>query len=87
MADEFKRHAERLDSPADNAFSASLSDTVNLPKIPRGLYIGTGGDLRVLTKEGEDVTFRNVLGGTILPVRTARLFASGSSASDIIGLY
>jgi hypothetical protein len=51
------------------------------------LYIGTGGNLRVLTASGQDVTFANVLGGTFLPVQVLKVFAEDTAASNIVALW
>lgn len=51
------------------------------------LYIGTGGNLRVLTASGQDVTFANVLGGTFLPVQVLKVFSEGTSASNFVALW
>jgi hypothetical protein len=51
------------------------------------LYIGTGGNLRVLTASGQDVTFANVLGGTFLPVQVLKVFGTDTSASDFVALW
>jgi hypothetical protein len=51
------------------------------------LYIGTGGNLRVLTVAGQDVTFANVLGGTFLPVQVLKVFSTGTSAANIVALW
>jgi hypothetical protein len=51
------------------------------------LYIGTGGNIRVLTHGGDDVTFVNLLGGTFVPVQTIKVFASGTTCTGIISLW
>lgn len=51
------------------------------------LYIGTGGNLRVLTHAGDDVTFVNILGGTFLPVQVMKVFSTLTTASDIVALW
>lgn len=51
------------------------------------LYIGTGGNLRVLTAGGQDVTFTNLLGGTFLPVQVLKVFSTSSTAANIIALW
>lgn len=71
------------------------NDTTNIlyPGSPDGLleafvlYIGTGGDIRVLTATGNDVVFKNVLGGTFLPVQVVRVFATSTTATDILALW
>jgi hypothetical protein len=51
------------------------------------LYIGTGGNLRVLTASGQDITFANILGGTFLPVQVLKVFSAGTTASDLVALW
>lgn len=51
------------------------------------LYIGTSGNIRVLTHGGDDVVFANVLGGTFLPVQIIKVFATNTTASNIIALW
>jgi hypothetical protein len=51
------------------------------------LYIGTGGNLRVLTASGQDVVFANTVGGTFLPVQVLKVFSTGTAASDLVALW
>ena len=81
---------------ANRASSVTPSDTVNIPSLSsesgtpnRGcvLYIGTGGDLKVLTIGGDEVTFSNIQEGTFLPVQVLRVFSTGTGADNIIALW
>ena len=54
--------------------------------VSRALWIGSGGNLRVLTEKGQDVLFKNVADGTMLPVRATRVYATNSTAADILAL-
>lgn len=81
---------------ANRASSVTPSDTVNIPSLSsesgtpnRGcvLYIGTGGDLKVLTIGGDEVTFTNFQDGSFLPVQVVRVFETGTTASNIIALW
>lgn len=51
------------------------------------LYVGTGGDLKVTMISGQVVTFTNVPNGSFMPIQVKRVWASGTGASDILGLY
>ena len=51
------------------------------------LYIGTGGNLRVLTASGQDVLFTGVLGGTFLPVQVLKVFRTSTSADNFVALW
>jgi len=56
-------------------------------KNPSVLYIGTGGNLRVITAGGQDVTFNGILGGTFLPVQVLKVFQTGTTATNLIALW
>ena len=51
------------------------------------LYIGTGGDVKVTTISGDDVTFKNLANGSVLAVQVKKVFSTGTDADDIIALY
>ncbi len=51
------------------------------------LYVGTGGNLRVITAGGQDVTFNGILGGTFLPVQVLKVFQTGTTATNLIALW
>lgn len=78
---------------ANRAISVTPSNTVNIsegteaPKSGSVLYIGTGGDLKVLTVGNDEVTFTNIQDGSFLPVQVLRVFATGTTASNIIALW
>ena len=52
----------------------------------RRVYVGTGGNLSVEMENGGTVTFTAVPNGTTLPIRTVRIRATGTTASNILGL-
>ena len=81
---------------AARAASVTPSNTVDIPNISaengRGnngcvLYIGTGGDLKVLTAGGDVIVFAGVVSGTFFPVQVLRVFATGTTASGVIALW
>ena len=72
------------------------SDTVNIPYVggdgttpswPCVLYIGGSGNIRVQTEGGDDVVFTGVLAGTFLPVNVVRVFATNTTATNIVALW
>ena len=84
----FKNSANKQ-MPAENAFAITPSDTVDFvyddgAVVPRSLYIGTPGNLSVVTLGGETITFANVSG--ILPIMVRRVLLA-TTASDIVGIY
>lgn len=87
MADEFQSYREGLSDVADNAATVTPNDSADLSTTARALYIKTGGDIKVTTAGGNTVTFESYPSGTWLPVRAARVFASGTTASGIVAVW
>jgi hypothetical protein len=50
------------------------------------LYIGTGGDVSVITASGSSAVFKNMSDGSFLPVQVLRLLED-TTASDIVALW
>jgi hypothetical protein len=75
------------------AASVTPSDTANIPDVAGGsnngcvLFVGTAGNLRVQTVGGDDVTFNNINTGAFIPVQVVRVYATGTTASNIIALW
>ncbi len=51
------------------------------------LYSGTGGDIRVLTSSGADLTFVGTAPGAFIPVQVKRVFDTGTDAESILALW
>jgi len=51
------------------------------------VFIGTGGDVTVTTISGDMAQFKNLADGSILPVQVKTVWASGTTAQDMIALY
>jgi hypothetical protein len=73
--------------PAEDAGAVTPSDSTNLTSIARSLYVGTAGNVTLLTVGQNVVTFSNVQSGTILPVRVIRVNATSTTATNIVALY
>lgn len=76
---------------ADTAYSSvtvTPSDSAQLPSGVQALYVGTGGDVVVVHRTRETVkTFKNVASGSVLPIRCVQVYATGTTATDILALY
>ena len=51
------------------------------------LFIGTAGNLKVTTAGGDEITFQGINTGTFFPVNVVKVFATGTSADNIIALW
>lgn len=74
-------------SPAYSAAAVVPSDSVNLIGEVKSLYIGGAGNVRVLTSNGETVTFSGMQAGSYLLVQVRRVFATNTTATNIVALY
>lgn len=75
------------DSPAYDAEAANVASVDYVPAVTiRGIFVGTGGNVAVLTAGGNTTTFSNVLGGTILPICCTKILHSGTTASNLVAM-
>ena len=51
------------------------------------LYAGNTGNVRVLTVGNDDVTFVGIPAGSFIPVQVKRVFATNTTATDIVALW
>jgi hypothetical protein len=86
--DPFRHSADSPLAPAEACFPIEPSDTEDLPRATKALYIGTSGDVALVPVRGGDaeVIFRNLAAGSILDVRVRAVRATGTTAADLVGL-
>ncbi len=83
--DEFKNFSS-LSGPASKAAAVAPNDNQDLTTVSRAIYVGTAGDLVVTMADGgNDITFKNVPAGSLLPIRVSRV--KTSTASNIEALF
>lgn len=72
--------------PASDAFAVTPSNSTSFSQgTARGLYIGTTGDVSVVTPSGVTVVFTAVPVGWF-PVNCTRVNVTGTTAANIVGL-
>ncbi len=86
MTDEFDGYATGLTSPARDATAIVPDDGADLPAATRALYVGGSGDLQVQMVSGQTATFVNMQAGVVYPLRVARVMATGTTATGLMGL-
>ena len=85
--DIYKDYPSTLTAPVREAEAVTSGVDTTFAQVPRALYVGGAGDLRVEMLGGQTVTFAAVPGGTLLPLRAARVLASGTTATWVVGLW
>jgi len=109
--DEYRNKSSELESPAGKAFNIpemqfvttpSYENHSDLPTTIRGLCVGSSGNVFCkvaygnTSSESANVFFRNVVAGTILPVRMKGVYtynvtqgdtSQNTTATFLVGLY
>lgn len=85
MNDEFFNEAVQLDSPGIGGFAVTLDALMTQPT--RAIWVGGSGNLSVQFIDGTTGTLVGVFGGTLLPIRVNKILSSGTTATNLLGLY
>lgn len=78
--------------PAQDASSITASDSVSISPT-RAVWVGTGGDVKVQMAAdkagtgGDVVIFKNVVNGQLLPLSVVKIYATDTTASDILVIW
>ena len=75
-----------VDRHAKGAFSITPDDAANLPFPARALYVGTLGNVKVDMNDGTTVTWKTLAAGVIHPIGCIKVYSTGTTAVDIIGV-
>lgn len=79
----FANRAPALSDPAQFASAFTPSDiNPNLPFVARAVWVGTAGNLSVVTVGGSSVIIPNASG--LIPIAVTQIPATGTSASGIV---
>jgi hypothetical protein len=78
-----------LQSPCRSSFVITPSDTSELPFVTRAIYVGSAGNITArLAGDTASVAFNGLASGSILPIRTRQIFATGTTAGIVlVGFY
>jgi hypothetical protein len=87
VGDPYAGTGDDLQGPASNAAAVTPSDSANLPTCSKRLWIGGAGNVKVTLVGGTTVTYSAVPAGTYLQARALQIFASGTTATEIIVEY
>lgn len=86
MADAFSGYADAPDGPSRAPFAITPHDSNELPAIPKGIYVGTGGDVVLRGADGgADVTYKNLPSASYIAVRARYVRSTGTTAANLVG--
>jgi hypothetical protein len=70
-----------------SAAAITPNDTTDLARVTRGIYVATTGALKVDMADSSTVTFTGLAAGVIHPIAAKRVYATGTGATGIVGVY
>ena len=86
MADTFEHFTPGLESPATTAVAVTPSDTADLAILPRALFATGAGEVKVTLQNGGMVVLP-ILAGPPLCIRPRRVWATGTTATGLVGVW
>ncbi len=85
MTDSFASFGDNATHPSRAPFTIAPHDTDELPMVPKGIYVGTGGNVTLRGVDGaSDVTYRNLPDASYIAVRARWVRATGTTAADLV---
>ena len=87
MSDDFEHFTTSLTAPLTDGSAVAPSDSNDLPKVTRALFVGQPGDVTLILHSGQTVTLGGLQAGALYPLRVRRVLATGTSADNIVGLW
>lgn len=83
--DRFESYQDSAQSPSRQPFAIVPDDIAALATVPKGIYVGTGGDVTLRGIDaGADVTYRNLPDASYIAVRASHVRATGTTAANLI---
>lgn len=84
--DSFASYQKGLSAPADDCFAITPADGSEFSAVTRAIYVGGSGDVVIVSNAGSEVTFKNVVAGSMIPIRARGVSATGTTATYLVGL-
>lgn len=85
--DYYENQGDSPLAPSRGPFAITPHDGNALTSVTKAIYVGTGGDVVLRGVESDaDVTFKNVANGQVLDVQASHVRATGTTATDLVGL-
>lgn len=85
MTDEFSGVQDSESGPSRAPYAITPHDVNELPNIPKGIFVGTGGNVTLRGKEGAaDVVYKNLPNASYIAVAAKYVRATGTTATDLI---
>lgn len=87
MPDTFQNNARGLSSPLERFYAVTPNDGADLAFFCRGIILGVAGDVKVTDMDGNAVVLPSLAAGVVHPIRAKRIWATGTTATNIVAGY
>jgi hypothetical protein len=72
--------------PALRVENITTNDSADQPSVYRMIYVGVGGDIKITDMVGNVVVHKNAAAGSYIgPFRCARVWTTGTTATNLLG--
>lgn len=76
------------ESRVENAFAITADDANDLAYATTAIYVGVEGDVKVdMAGEGTGIVLKGLAAGMWHPIAVTKVYATGTTATDILGAY
>jgi hypothetical protein len=86
MTDRYAGMSPDLNSPYVGAADVTPNDSESI-ETTRAIYVGGAGAIKATMQDGSVATFTAVPVGTVLKIRATLIWATDTTATNIIALY
>jgi hypothetical protein len=87
MANTFQALNAEVITPSDTTDLTLSGGTIVPYETGACIFIGTGGNLKVTMLGGQTVTYLNLSSGSFLPIQVKRVWATGTTATNLLSLF
>lgn len=77
----------QLNAPAERATAITPDNDDDLGFLTRFIFVGGAGNLKLDTVGGDTITLIGVTTGSVYPIRAKKVYATGTTATNLVGLY
>jgi hypothetical protein len=86
MSDQWSTHSTGIDGPANNAAVVTPNNSTDLTYASRALVVGVAGTITV-DMVGIGTNIELTVEAGVLPIRVTRVYATGTTATNIVALW
>jgi len=74
-------------STVEKAFSITPNDNADLTNNTIAIFVGSGGNLKIDTINGDTITMTNIAVGVWHPIKVKKVYAIGTTVTSVLGAY